>query len=251
MPPLATSLKNDQGNPIGVVMVWDPNPCPFVEAYLNIKAAEARWVEGQAAAWDLRAVVVPFDTEREGQVKAHFLDASARAWMRRAVRVPGHEPGASDAAPSAAATRTPPPRPRLNVCKILDNGSLDRPTGAFHSLLDNEATAHESEKYLAAFAQVYRAQDSPRLPAATPAASMSGQGQLPAQDIEALQTEREPVPNRCLKAPATIKELEDKYTTWVVDTQTPMARSSFASLRTAAPLAWLSLQPGSSGAACS
>ena len=35
---------------------------------------------------------------------------------------------------------------------------------------------------------------------------------------EALQTEREPVTNRGLKAPATIKELEEKYTTWVVDT---------------------------------
>ena len=118
--------------------------------------------------------MVPCDTEREGQVKAHFLDASARAWMRREVRVPGHEPGASDAAPSAPATRTPPPRPRLNVCRILDNGSLELPTGAFHSLLDNEATARESKKYLAAFAQVYRAAESPRLPAATPEASMSG-----------------------------------------------------------------------------
>ena len=76
--PLGTTLKNEQGAPIGVVVVWDPNPYPFVEAYLNIKASEARSVDGQA--WDLRAVVVPCDAEREGQVKQFFLNASTRAW---------------------------------------------------------------------------------------------------------------------------------------------------------------------------
>ena len=37
-------------------------------------------------------------------------------------------------------------------------------------------------------------------------------------DLDALQADREPAPNRNLVAPATLTELEGKYTTWRVDT---------------------------------
>ena len=66
---LDAAVRNDRGCPIGVVVVWDPNPFAFVEACLNIKGAEARSLEGQVPAWDIRAVVVPANSDREAQSK--------------------------------------------------------------------------------------------------------------------------------------------------------------------------------------
>ena len=142
-------------------MAWDPNPCAFVEAFLHLKASEMQAADNSA--WDIRAVVVPLDGEREAQVTQNFLDAAARAWTRRELRIPGHEAGGSDAGGSGAGSASegtsvavpnaPPPRPRLSVCKVLADGTLELPTTAFAAFLDHEATARRCEAYLEEFAR--------------------------------------------------------------------------------------------------
>ena len=74
--------KNKRELPICVVAVWDPNSRTTIDAFLEHKALEARWREGDAVIPDLRMFMVPADLDRGQACSKYAKEACVRAWTK-------------------------------------------------------------------------------------------------------------------------------------------------------------------------
>ena len=118
-----TRLKNARGLPLAIVVFWDPASYSATDAILTWKKAEAAWRAGEEGQVDHRCMLVPFDPQREDEIRTYALSAGARAWCRGQFPISDEEP--AQAGEEQAAAPDPSAELTLEVSRVLPDGRLD------------------------------------------------------------------------------------------------------------------------------
>ena len=162
-------------------------------------------------------MLVPFDQQKEGELRMYGLSAGARAWYKGELVIDSDmaaEPLQADQEQSVAAG--PPPEPDLEVCHILPSGKLDPKMHLFQGFLENDLTQAEAEALLQKFVRKWSVDDAPCLPPRAGANSCGGAADVDAA-VAALQGERSQVVTRSLPEPGSLADVERQHSPWKVD----------------------------------
>ena len=207
------SVQNQSGQPVILLVVWDPSPISFVKAFLTMKQKQMQWRQGdEVMAVDYRAIVFPLDKEKEQALKTYASVAGTRAWIKGDLHVkdPRSETRVNEPAASGPVVEAPP---EFEVATVGQNGVFGPKGALLNPYLDCEATAAAACQFLQEVtAQFQDGGDCPRLQvAAKPSENWVS------AEVKALEVDTESMPTRELSPPSSIAELE-KLGPWEVDT---------------------------------
>ena len=217
-------LKNARGLPLAVVVFWDPSAYSAIDAILAWKKAEAGWRAGEEERVDYRCLLLPFDPQRESELRTYAMSAGSRAWSRGEFVIDSDAAEPPQANQEQIVPDPPLAEPTLDVCRILPNGKLDAKMPVFQAFLENEVTQPQAEARLRKFVQRWAGDGAPCLPPrAEHNAAASGEGAADAA-VAGLQGERLQVVTRTLDAPGPLAEVERQHGPWKVDIVLPNAK---------------------------
>ena len=151
---------------------WPKNKrgLPTIDVFLEHKALEARWREGDAVIPDLRMFMVPADLDRGQACSKYAKEACVRAWTRGELCIGDQiRTEASDAEhrtrPSTLLGDEARPRPTY-TCATVNPGTgcfgiLSKP---FERFLDHAATSGQALEFATKIQMQYQSKDSLRWP---------------------------------------------------------------------------------------
>ena len=200
---------NRKGQPICVVIVWDPNTKTTIDAFLQHKAQEARWREGDTIIPDLRMLLIPQDADRGQACQSYALESCVRAWAKGELCIGDQTSDAEHRTrPSTLSGDEPPPRP-LYMCSAVnpETGFFGIMGSPFERYLEHPATSGQALEFAKRIQLEYQSKESVRWPKTESR-----------MDVHDLEVDKENIPSLNLEAPTSFEEVETKYGPWVLDT---------------------------------